>query len=202
MNLRPSINLLGAIAAAALLLPGCDSEEIRSYTAPPDPPHDEVDFFALAEGRPGTPHQAEGQVTWDVPANWVESDAPPPLLAAWTADAGDEVRITVSRLAGEGGGTLPNINRWRGQLGLAPVTRIEDQPMIPIDIDGNPAAVVDLVGDTSRTAAVLYPRVDQNATWFFKMTGSPSAVGDQLEAFTTFARSVRFEESEPSSDTP
>lgn len=188
--------------AAALLLPGCDSEEVRSYTAPPDPPRDEVDFLALAQGRPGTPPQADGRVTWDVPAGWTESDAPPPLLAAWTVDAGDGVRVTVSRLVGEGGGTLPNINRWRGQLGLAPLARIEDQPMIPIDIDGNPAAVVDLVGETSRTAAVLYPRVDQDATWFFKMTGPPTGVGGQIETFTAFAQSVRFEEEEPEAPTP
>ena len=193
---------MGVVTAAALLLIGCDSEEIRSYTAPPDPPRDEIDFLALAEGRPGTPPEAAGRVTWDVPAGWTSADAPPPLLAAWTVDASEGVRITASRLAGEGGGTLPNINRWRGQLGLEPVNRLEDQAMIPIDINGNPAAVVDLVGETSRTAAVLYPRIDQDATWFFKMTGPPAAVGDQIETFTSFAQSIRFEEEEPDATTP
>lgn len=206
MNLRYPTNLLWVFITAAGPLLGCDSEDIRSYTAPPDPPRDEVDFLALAEGRPGTASDAEGRVTWNVPAEWVADDAPPPmLLAAWTipaAGAGDTTRVTVSRLAGEGGGILPNINRWRSQLGLGPVARIEDQPMQAIDIAGHPAAAVDLTGDTSRTVVALYPRIDQNATWFFKMTGTPQRVGDQLEPFTTFVQSVRFKEDESNPESP
>ena len=33
-------------------------------------------------------------------------------------DAGQKAVVSISVLAGEGGGTLANVNRWRGQLSL------------------------------------------------------------------------------------
>ncbi len=193
---KQQTNLIGSLIVAALLTGGCDEQEpVRVYTAPKDPPRKAIDFAALATGQASEP---QGRVTWDVPAGWTEADAPPPLMAGWSVG---DTRITVSRLAGEGGGTLANINRWRGQIGLPPVERLEDQPMRAIDIAGHPAALVDLPGEQQRIAAVLYPRVDQNATWFLKMTGPPEAAGEQMDAFAAFAQSLRFaEDAEPPSD--
>ena len=179
MKRRPTVIVMGCVLGVlvASLAGGCEEDAIRAYQAPKDAP---ARIPPVAHAPPSP--------TWDVPNDWVADPQPmPPLLAAW--DAGP-VRITVTRLQGAGGGILANINRWRGQLGLEPVSRYEDQPMTPLEIAGHPAALLDLASDTGRMAAVIYPREDRNATWFFKMTGPEDDVGSRLDQFTGFTTST------------
>ena len=42
-----------------------------------------------------------------------------------TGDGGATAAVNVSSSAGEGGGLIGNVNRWRGQLGLAPLSEAE-----------------------------------------------------------------------------
>ena len=96
-----------------------------------------------------------------------------------------------SRLGGGGGGALPNINRWRRQLGLPPVAELSDQPITPLNIRDDVAAMVDLSSPQGRTIAVMVPRPDQDETWFFKLTGPVDAVEAQKQPFIDLVQSAR-----------
>lgn len=68
----------------------------------------------------------DGQVRWTLPPGWTEEKGGPQREA--TIKFGDKepkLEISVTRFAGDGGGMLPNLNRWRNQLGLEPVTETE-----------------------------------------------------------------------------
>ncbi len=60
--------------------------------------------------------------TWTVPSGWQEGQLAQFLVAKYViAGADGTAAVNVSSLAGDGGGLLANVNRWRGQLGLPPL---------------------------------------------------------------------------------
>ncbi len=137
-----------------------------------------------SEGSAG--HNHSDHAGWQIPAHWKPDSNPSTILmAAYDAkNAAGEVRITVTALKGDGGGVLPNINRWRNQLGLAPVARIDDQPTQRI---GGQAMVVDLLaaddGSGARQRMVVATLPRQGNTLFIKMAGINEAVEKEKQAF-------------------
>lgn len=55
------------------------------------------------------------------PDNWVELKATPPLLKKYSVD--DVTQLSISTFEGNIGDDLSNINRWRSQLRLSPITQ-------------------------------------------------------------------------------
>ena len=95
---------------------------------------------------------------------------------------------------------LPNVNRWRREVGLPDVTAEElPKSSESIEIDGKPATYVRAVPDPSQAdqskadLATLAAMVkDGDQVWFFKLIGERSVVVAQEDAFKTFLKSVRF----------
>jgi hypothetical protein len=83
---------------------------------------------------------------WKLPDGWIE-EAPKKqfiLKNLRPADDAKNIAVTVSRA---GGGELPNINRWRGQLGLPPAGKDDLAGFSKeIEVDGRKGRIVDLVG--------------------------------------------------------
>jgi len=100
-------------------------------------------------------------------------------------------------LAGRAGGDLNNENRWRGQVGLSPLTE-EDLPKASQDVTvGDSAAkLYDIVGTTAgatvaqRILAVGLHREDM--MWFFKATGDDASVTSQKDNLISFLKSIQF----------
>ena len=136
---------------------------------------------------------AEGLPQWTVPAGWKPSGPRPMRLASFEvpdpAGAGD---VSVSSLAGDGGGLLANVNRWRGQVGLPAV----DEPTLRREAkevrtaDGDVGLLVDLPGGDKRILGAIVPHGGQS--WFFKLTASSALVERQRASFESFVRSVKF----------
>ena len=138
------------------------------------------------------------QFTWQLPDGWEAKEKPGAMLEAefWVGEGGSKVRISVSRLGGNAGGALPNINRWRNQVGLPAVGELGEQPMTAIEVDGKAAQWVDLVGespgyDESAQRLVVVTASRSTQTWFFKMTGPDTTVEQQQASFRRFLASVR-----------
>lgn len=137
---------------------------------------------------------ASDKPAWTLPPGWEEQPAGALQLARFLATdkTSGNAEVAVSVLGGDGGGLLANVNRWRQQIGLAPVTQEELGRLVtPLD-PGSPAAMlVDMTTESkqSRVVAAIVPRGGQ--TWFFKLTGRDEPVGRQREAFVQFVKSVR-----------
>ena len=99
--------------------------------------------------------------------------------------------VVVSAFPGDVGGLLPNINRWRGQIGLGPIAPDEVAGMTSnLDFAGMRVTVVDFKSETQRMIVVTVPH--EGNSWFFKITGDLASVEAQKETFLQFVNSVKF----------
>jgi hypothetical protein len=131
------------------------------------------------------------------PAHW-KAVPPGPMLKfkySISADGGKQAEVTISSLAGDGGGTLPNLNRWRGQLMLQPVENDQLAKLgSPMQIGGAPVTVYDMKGtsaksgDPARMVVLSVPAGGQS--WFYKLLGDEAVVEKEKENFLKFVQSA------------
>ncbi|MEM8866263.1 MAG: hypothetical protein AAGF31_12025, partial [Planctomycetota bacterium] len=96
---------------------------------------------------------------------------------------------------------LANVNRWRGQVGLAPIDQTEvDDSKQSIQVDGAEGQLVEMIGDENAILAAMLIRGGQ--VWFFKLTGTPDAAKEQRDAFLTWIDSVRFKSANTEEQNP
>ena len=137
--------------------------------------------------------------TYQTPKEWKSVEAGQFLVARYQIGKGDRLAsVTVAGLKGDGGGLSPNINRWRGQIGLEALSEKDAMKSLqPLKIDGLPGHMLDITGPevagkpTQRILVVVVKRGDH--TWFFNLKGQATLVGEQKAAFDGFLKSVRFE---------
>jgi len=145
----------------------------------------------LPEASPpvASPHAAPApsDVAWTTPAGWQAKPGDSLRVGSFAAGGGTEV--TVIRLGGDAGGDLPNVNRWRGQIGLEPLASLEGE-LTEIRAGGVPMSLVDLEGPDQGTVAAWTLRGGES--WFFKLTGPKAAVTTERDAFLAFLESVKF----------
>jgi hypothetical protein len=123
------------------------------------------------------------------PKEW-QPVAPGPMQQSKFTAAGG-VEISVSEFQGSVGGVLANVNRWRGQLGLAPIAESElARTTQPVENVAG-ALMVDLASSdgTRRMLAAIVPRGTQTA--FYKMTGPPAAVETERPRFVVFVQAAK-----------
>jgi hypothetical protein len=141
---------------------------------------------------PPGPRRAARELTYDVPASWSEGPAGGMRKAAFTVGSGAETgEVTIINLDASGGALLPNVNRWRQQVGLGE-TSADDlaRDAKKIELGDTSGDLVELAGPEKAILGVVAQHGGQ--TWFIKMTGSPALVTREKQNFETFARSVRF----------
>jgi hypothetical protein len=138
----------------------------------------------------------EGQPNWQVPAGWQEVSGGQFLVAKFmlTGEGGATAAVNVSMSAG---GLAANVNRWRGQLGLAPLSEDDvKKSMAAIDAQGGKASLVDISGtdaQTGKPARLVGVIVSQSGqTWFYKLMGDAKVVESQKAAFTKFVQGVKY----------
>jgi hypothetical protein len=112
------------------------------------------------------------------------------------SDGSEEATVTVTQFGNFGamGDLTANVNRWRGDMHLPPVTAEQARREAnALPVAGSPGSYVDLVDPSGkqRLLAVMVPRGNQ--ILFFKMLGPSATVGRQKTAFEAFVQSVRFD---------
>jgi hypothetical protein len=141
---------------------------------------------------PATP--AIGKSEWKLPAGWKELTPGTFQRARFLAaeSGNDKAEATISILAGTGGGDLANVNRWRGQVGLAPITEAElNATATAVEADGRPARLVDLTGPNGQQRIVAVIAARDGETVFYRLSGRPELVAAQKDAFLAFVKSPR-----------
>ncbi len=187
------------LVAGCFLLTACGREEIRVYDAPKDVAPGAPAGTAMGALSPGaSPRTATPMVSWQLPPDWQERPAGAMRVGYFVVPGpnGEEAEITIIPLVGTGGRDLDNVNRWRAQVGLEPVTAEQLARLaVEVPIGGFRGPLYDLVGEgyesrSQRTLAAILRH--EGTAWFFKMTGPAQLVGDQKGAFVEFLRTLRF----------
>jgi hypothetical protein len=151
-----------------------------------------------APGGPAATGDSAGPV-WQAPATWQPASPGPMLFAKFQiyGDGDAQAAVNISRLSQDGGGPLANVNRWRGQLGLAPFGG-EDLAKAAgsLDVAGGKAMFMDMTGSDARTqqkARLIGAIVSRpGETWFYKLMGNQQLVQRESAAFTNFVQTVKY----------
>jgi hypothetical protein len=160
----------------------------------------------------------DAQPRWDLPRGWRQRGPSGIRLATLLMGPEDRpLELTVTTLPKPSGQSddefyLANVNRWRGQLQLPPISRDKlSAETAAVSIDGARAVVIDFTGPREATAtkppieqdpgenrgksrmlAAIVPHQGQG--WFFKLLGPDEAVAARAGEFEAFLKTVEFQE--------
>ena len=171
------------LITAAVLLAGCGRNDINVYIVPKEAP---------PAPEPTTANAAP--VRWATPAGWEPQQAGDFRVASFklTGAAGAQADVSIVPLPGEAGGDFSNVNRWRNQVGLPPVSETDFATLgQPVEIAGQPGKLYEQDGESSSILAAI--QVRDGTTWFYKMTGAPALVTEQKPVFVAFLKSIQFQ---------
>jgi hypothetical protein len=182
---RPFIPLL---IIGFSLAGGCRRDGIQTYQIPKETPPD------LGAGFEAKAAASAKELEWKVPAGWKEQTPSSMRIGSFLVHGENgQADMSVIPLTGEAGGDLANINRWRGQIALNPMTPADlSSQSETIAPGGRKMLYVNFVKGKKRLMAAIYHRKDR--TWFFKLMGDDATVLSAKPAFVQFLRSLKFHE--------
>jgi len=201
-----SITRILSVPALLLILTGCERDEPTSYLIPkedrnvtmPGAVAEPTKQAPAASGGsmqvlPGMEQAANqtGEVRYTVPEGWEELAASGIRKANLkVTNANGSAELTVLAFPGDVGGRLANINRWRGQIGLAATTP-EALPEFTesYTISGHGGLYMRIDGGAQSILGALLPF--HGNTWFFKLLGDSETVLANETAMKAFLDSVQ-----------
>jgi hypothetical protein len=177
--LTPILCRLGLALLFAFVFSGCDREEIRVYSVPKE-----------------SPPPTEKAVSVPVPPDWKQVEPGQMLRSKYViAGQGGRAEVSVSAFPGATGGLLANVNRWRGQLQLQPISEDKLAELTSnLDVGGGKATLVDMTGQDpkagqkARIIGSIVPK--ESETWFYKLMGDEQVVERQKDTFKAFVQSA------------
>ncbi|HYP18095.1 MAG TPA: hypothetical protein VEQ65_12860 [Opitutus sp.] len=207
MHVRPAF----VLAATTLLLASCRDAQVSSYRVPAEkaeklPPILTGEMPASAPAAAGgdaasmantaVPTASGQALTWTAPAHWKTKPASAMRKGSYAVTGADgaEADLSITAFPGDVGGDLANINRWRGQISLPPLTAADLATSTEhLDLNGLHITYVDIANPTGekpqRIVGAFVPF--ENATWFFKLMGPETVVAAERDAFRAFLSTVK-----------
>jgi hypothetical protein len=203
---KPGLKSKMIPAASQVLIPlglllaiaGCKRQDVKVYTVPKE-------TAGASDAAPGS----QPALSWKTPETWEEVPPGEMRLASFRVkgDNGKLADVSIVPLPGLAGSDLGNVNRWRGQIGLAPVTEADVAKMAePVQIAGQPGQLYDQAGkasgsdDPTRILAAVFRK--EGTAWFFKMVGDDELVAKQKPAFIAFLSTLNFQSPSASAELP
>ena len=187
------LELTGATATlvdiAGMLAP--DSSMRPPFAGPMQP--------GVSQTGPDLPRPVAGgtKVTYTTPEGWGIGRAEGMRKAAFHIAEGDKsADVTIIDLDPSAGDLLANVNRWREQVKLSPVTQAElEKELKPLKHATGEAQFVALVGpeDAKPRQTILGAiAITGGRAWFIKLLGDAELAERERERFEKFVNSVQF----------
>jgi hypothetical protein len=130
----------------------------------------------------------------EIPAGWTAGKAGMMQTAVYEVrDGSRQATVSVSTAGGE---LMDNINRWRGQVQLAPLDAAGiEKESLPIKIGDITGTLVEAVGpaEAQPRETILGVVVEsQGKQWFIKLKGDSELAAREKPNFEKFVQSIRF----------
>lgn len=139
---------------------------------------------------------AEGAgLTWSAPTDWKEKPASAMRKGSYSVpgNGGADGDLSITAFPGDVGGELANVNRWRGQVQLGPISEADlPNEVQRLESNGLTLTIVDVKGTGANPQHILGALVPyEGATWFIKLSGPDNVVGPAKPAFLAFLKTVK-----------
>lgn len=205
---------IALVSLVAAILAGCREDDIRVYDvlkdAPPPAPaglpagHPPIGGGAKPAGGPGMdmgpgelpPGSAEAaprDLVWTVPAGWKDQPGSGMRVATIViAAGGGKAEMSVIALPGTAGGTLANVNRWRGQMGLPEIGEAEfARTSTRVASAAGEVVVVEFAGTGGKGSLYGGLLSAKGRTWFFKAVGPANVIAAARGDLLAFMKGLR-----------
>ena len=205
-------NIPAVLCFLTLTCVSCKKQEIVYYEIPKEPTVS-VDSAGMPEGHPSIPSNESGsssmgslpgfsaptqqtELAWIAPEEWVAGSASSVRIGSFALEglSKSELDISITRFPGDVGGLFSNVNRWRRQLSLPPITdpgEVEKNALM-ISNEHFEFRVFKMSNEADPALASEVGVLDLNGfTWFFKLTGFKKNVEEEAARFEAFLRSVQ-----------
>lgn len=179
------------IILSAVVSLSCTEEKIRTYRVASDGDSKEA---LAAPAEPTNTPTVSGALQWQVPAEW-KKEAPRQFQTALFS-LSPEVNVAVSSLPGEAGGEMANVNRWRGQVGLAPLEDVAGKDL-GVEAEGISAKWFEVIGESDSILAAIISLPAE--TWFFKLNSPTAEIESRRGEFMSFLSTLHFGSEAPES---
>jgi hypothetical protein len=126
--------------------------------------------------------------TWTAPAGWTQGPAKQMRLVTFVPNDAPGVECYVTVLGGSAGGVEANVNRWRQQLHLAPLSADAVKALPTVPVLGRPAQLAEIDGGAVGMLGLVCELGQQ--TVFVKMTGPMDSLRAQRGQFVAFCKSL------------
>ena len=202
----PSHRLITPLLVLSFLLVSCASAQ-DPHSTPTQPPaanpHAGLPAGHPPVGSAGDMHTAsqiagtavptaEGRdLQWTVPGTWAAKPGPSIRKGSYRITAAKgEAELAITAFPGSTGGLEANLNRWRGQLGLAPLPGAELLAATEkFEANGLQFIVIDYRGSANRLLGAIVQYGGNS--WFFKLLGPDAAVAAAKSDYLKFLHSVK-----------
>jgi hypothetical protein len=196
-----------------LALVSCNRSEVTYYEAPKDttaapaasvempPDHPPIGSTSMADMRdqtlPGfTAPVNQTELRWTSPDVWMEMSGSSVRLASFGIEGVDRSAfdMAVTRFPGDVGGIFSNVNRWRGQIGLAPYSSASqaEADARRVKSDAFEFVVFYMANEANPPIATRVAILELNGfSWFFKLTGTRDLIDEHEAAFHQFLLSIQ-----------
>ncbi|MSR63254.1 MAG: hypothetical protein EXS08_12500 [Planctomycetes bacterium] len=149
-----------------------------------------------AAAQPEVAMAPPGAMTWKAPAGWAQQ--PPRMMREVSFAIGNGGECYISRLGAGAGGLRTNLDRWRDQFGLAPMSDTELAALQPVPILGLRAPLVELDGSYAGMSGKPVPAqallgvalFRAQDSLFVKFTGPAEVVHAERANFLAFLASL------------
>jgi len=194
MTRRPVWSVFCVAALAMASLAGCSEQEQQTHEVPKGveriagQPGDSAPAERAA-GATGAPYAGASAAAsapaepWKAPEGWQAVAERRPMREATylIEDADGPVEVAISVFPGEVGGMLANVNRWRGQIGMAPVTSIAESDLAGTFENGPyRGSLMHLKGPTQHMLVASIWQADAQRTWFVRVV-APGEVAARIQ---------------------
>ena len=151
----------------------------------------------LGNAKPAdTKNASSGGVKWDLPKGWVKQPKKMFSFGTFHVDGNPNLLVKVSKLGLNFGDMTANVNRWRGEVGLAGVSNIEGLKTTSRKVDGTEATVYRFDGPGAggkgkmTSHVVMFQR--NGSMWFYKLIGAADDVASTKKTFDGWIDSIRY----------
>lgn len=206
MLLRSSTDIARLALGAALLLSSCNRDEVTHFRVAKAPAEAGGAGSMPSHARPAAPPGMAGDVDlppapdqglkWTLPKGWTEERGSGGMrYATLKAPVKGKCDGSVIVLPGPAGGELMNVNRWRGQIGLAPIDEAAlGAARQAVRSRAGTLSVYDFTSEGQHKSRLIAGLLEAGgSTWFVKVTGDADAVTAARNDFLALLGSLRLE---------